>query len=262
MYPDPAPHSPPNDRELSHTGGIRKTHPKTFWALVFLGGGAFLFFLLGPAIMNARQAALRSSSKGLQKQIGLAFHNYADLQGGFPPHTSTDPAGTPLHGWQTHVLPFVDQDPLHSRIDFAKAWDHPDNAAVFTTPIYTYAAVGRSQEFSPRGFALTGFAANSQLLRVNDTVKLDDITDGVSNTITIGEIMEARPPWGQPGNVRDPGLGQKKGATTFGGPFEGGTQFGFADGSVRFISEDIDPDVLKALATPAAGDDTKGYPYD
>jgi len=83
---------------------------------------------------------------------------------------------------------------------------------------------------------------------------MKDITDGASNTIMTGEILDSRPPWGKPGNVRDPALGIHCGPTYFGGRFEGATAFGFADGSVHFIANDIDPDVLKALATPAAKD--------
>jgi len=39
-----------------------------------------------------------------------------------------------------------------------------------------------------------------------------------------------------------------------GGPYTGGCNMGLADGSVRFLSENIDPKVLEALATMAGGE--------
>lgn len=45
----------------------------------------------------------------------------------------------------------------------------------------------------------------------------------------------------------------------FGGPWpNGGTQFAMADGSVRLLRDDIDPKVLRALATPAGGEEVAG----
>ncbi|MFH1675702.1 MAG: H-X9-DG-CTERM domain-containing protein [bacterium] len=40
----------------------------------------------------------------------------------------------------------------------------------------------------------------------------------------------------------------------FGGVFAGGANFLFADGRVRFISKNIDPGVLRALATHAGNE--------
>ena len=61
-------------------------------------------------------------------------------------------------------------------------------------------------------------------------------------------------PWGHPANARDPavGLGHPAG---FGGPWRGGaTNVVLADGAATFLSPDIDPAVLTALATPAGGE--------
>lgn len=258
MSPDPAAHSPPDDRELSRTGGIRKTCPKMFWFLA-LSTAVLLYFLISPTIREMRMNVLHSRSNCSLKIVGQSALNYDDLHGGLPPHTTTDAAGNPLHGWETHLLPFLDAPSLHARIDFSKPWDHHDNTDIFKTPMSAFAMCGEYEEYSHSGHALTTYAANSQLLQVNDVFSRDKILDGNSNTIMYGEIGAAMPPWGEPGNVRDPALGLRKSSTTFGGLFEGGVYFSLADGRVRYISNDIDPAVLKALATPAAGDDTEGY---
>jgi len=65
------------------------------------------------------------------------------------------------------------------------------------------------------------------------------------------EIGEDFKPWGDPTSLTVPekviGPGRKS-------PSTGGTHVLLADGSVRFIPEDIDPEILKALSTPDGGD--------
>ncbi len=66
-------------------------------------------------------------------------------------------------------------------------------------------------------------------------------------------------PWGYPANWRDPALGINKSPNSFGAPWRStkGANFTFADGSVRFIKEDIDPATLKSLSTPNGGESIK-----
>jgi hypothetical protein len=69
-----------------------------------------------------------------------------------------------------------------------------------------------------------------------------------------GEVKEHFKPWGHSVNWRDPAEGINKSPDGFGAPWGGGAQFSFMDGSVRFISEGIDPAVLRALSAPAGGE--------
>ncbi len=71
----------------------------------------------------------------------------------------------------------------------------------------------------------------------------------------MGEINANFPPWGKPMNVRDPAKGINTSPYGFGGPrYAGRAQFGMADGSVHFIRDNVSPDVMRALATPAGGE--------
>lgn len=208
---------------------------------------------------ESRTAARRSSSKGFLKQTWLGFENHANAHAGLPPHTITNASGSPLYGWGVPLLPYIDGQEIYDQIDLNKSWNHPDQIDVFKTPPGILCGSSHDPPFNPAGFPVTVYSANSRLLQKDKFVPLNQITDGTEYTLLAGEIALARPPWAVPGNVRDPAAGLKRGLHTFGGPFPGVTQFCFVGGSVRAISDDIDPNVLKALATPAAGDDTKGF---
>lgn len=71
-----------------------------------------------------------------------------------------------------------------------------------------------------------------------------------SNTILAGEVGEGFKPWGDPTNLRDPGLGVNKVPGGFGGPLGSGANFVFMDGSVRFLRDTTSLEVLRRLSLP------------
>ena len=82
----------------------------------------------------------------------------------------------------------------------------------------------------------------------------ENIADGTSNTILAGEAAGNFKPWGNPENRRDPSNGIQAGPDSYGSPGSPGAVFLFCDGSVRYLSKAVNPDVLKAFATPAGGE--------
>jgi prepilin-type N-terminal cleavage/methylation domain-containing protein/prepilin-type processing-associated H-X9-DG protein len=79
-----------------------------------------LIALLLPAVQAAREAARRMQCGNNLKQLALAVHGYEASRNVFPPGWIEDAAGDNLFGWGAFVLPFVDQEPLYSRLDFSK----------------------------------------------------------------------------------------------------------------------------------------------
>ena len=91
-------------------------------------------------------------------------------------------------------------------------------------------------------------------------MSLAQITDGTSSTILLGTVGEQFKPWGHPANVRDPALGINRSPQGFGGPPGwNGAMFLMCDGSVKFLRDDTDLSVMKALATPAGGETNEGH---
>jgi hypothetical protein len=163
----------------------------------------------------------------------------------------------PLHGWEVRVLPYIGEFAL---VDFSKPWNDPVNQKYFkcVVPFFINAAYRTPQLVDEDGYGLNHFAGNRQYLPNGQGLKESDVTDGTANTIMLGEVNSSFSPWGRPGNVRDPAEGLHGGPETFGGPeFRGGTYFSMGDAHVRFIADDVDPAVLRALSTPADGDDAE-----
>ncbi len=76
-------------------------------------------------------------------------------------------------------------------------------------------------------------------------ISLAEITDGMSNTIMVVEASDAKAvPWTKPDDFE---YDEKNPAAGLGGLFPGGFNAAFCDGSVRFLSTDIDAETLRNL---------------
>ncbi|WP_339734227.1 DUF1559 domain-containing protein [uncultured Gimesia sp.] len=87
--------------------------------LVVIAIIAILIALLLPAVQQAREAARRTQCKNNLKQLGLALHNYYDVNKTFPPgwiYHSGGGLGQNAWGWGTFILPYMDQAPLYNNM--------------------------------------------------------------------------------------------------------------------------------------------------
>ncbi len=198
------------------------------------------------------QIAHRMQSSSNLKNIGLGIQSYQNVKNILPGPTF-DRQGRPLQGWMTKILPYLDEQALANTINLDLPWDDPGNRAPFGTVVKLYInpAVRPVQEKNSVGYALGHYAENTYLVGV---ASMKDVKDGTSQTILAGEVPGGFRPWGDPVNWRDPGKGINRAPDGFGGPYPGGANFLFGDGSVRFLHNTIDPRVMKALGTPAGAD--------
>jgi hypothetical protein len=202
---------------------------------------------------SLRIAAARLQSSNNLKVIGFAAYNIAENEKTFPAATF-DAGGNALHGWHTHILPYIEQNPLYRSIDLAKPWNDPKNLERFKRPIYTFQSPGGGERQDAEGLALSHYASNGRVLGAT-ALKADAITDGTSNTILAGEVWAAYRPWGHPIGWRDPALGIHTTPGGFGSPVSKEyAQFVMADGSVRRINSTVSRETLKALSTPDGGE--------
>jgi hypothetical protein len=148
----------------------------------------------------------------------------------------------------------MDQAPLYQSINLEVPWNDPANASNFYVTIPPYTHPSQTQMTTAEGFAATHYAGNQHVLIQNSKLRIRDVTDGTSNTIVAGEVAGGFRAWGDPANVRDPGLGINAAPEGFGSASPGGCHFLLMDGSVRFVSENVAPGVLKGLSTYNGGE--------
>jgi prepilin-type processing-associated H-X9-DG protein len=213
--------------------------------------GPLAVALLLPAVQSAREAARRTQSSNNMKMIGLALHNYHDTYKHFPAAYTVDDEGKPLLSWRVHILPFLEAAPLYEQFHLDEPWDNEHNKKLIAQMPEVY----RCPNGPPAGSGKTsylGVAGERGIFRGKDPVRFADIRDGTSNTIaTVEANLQSAVIWTKPDDFvpdpDDPAKGLR-------GLRPGGFNAGFADGSVRFLSETIDPETLKALFTRDGGE--------
>lgn len=235
---------------------INKTSTKS-WILEhkvkLLGSVIFVTFAIFFVMISQRSASKQRAVNHL-RTIGLATINYSSgAASNLPMGGTTDSAGNPQHGWMTAILPYTKRRDLAEQIDYDKPWTDPENERVFKTSIPAYLNPNiQSPKISPAGYALSHYAANSQLLGINKNATIAAIAAAgrTSNTILLGEINANYPAWGSAQNMRDPAKGLNGGPDSFGSPSGEGATVIFVDGSGKFLNKNIDPVILKAISNP------------
>ncbi|MHB8897333.1 MAG: DUF1559 family PulG-like putative transporter [Thermoguttaceae bacterium] len=244
-YPSPRP-----PQQASTGAGIGLVIGLVAVVVLVCGGG--LVALLLPAVQAAREAARRTQCSNNLKQIALAMHNYHDTYKCFPSAVLTDAEGNPRRSWRVAVLPFLEQSPVYDRYDFGEPWDSPSNQALVGSRSSVYAcpsdpAVGISDTCY---VMITGKGTVGG--EPNEHVDMQDISDGTSNTIMVIEVAGSGIPWLEPRDMTvDEAVAYITNPSATGRRLAhpGGVNVAMTDGSVRFLSSSIDPQMLRALLT-------------
>jgi prepilin-type N-terminal cleavage/methylation domain-containing protein/prepilin-type processing-associated H-X9-DG protein len=284
--------------------------------LVVIAIVAVLIGLLLPAVQRVREAANRIKCQNNLKQIGLALHAYHDRLGAFPTgYSSANPQATagsdtdqgPGWGWAAFLLNDLEQSNLYDRISFHLGVEDPANALARTTKLAVFACPSDQQvetftvDETGTDVAHGSYVAVNGNAGVTDSAgrndgsflrnkrfRIGDITDGLSNTLFIGErcTTMSLSTWtgavtgGETRNVRDPAADEGSAALVlshcgphlpnnpdvtdadaFSSSHPLGVNFLFGDGSVHAISQTITMTVYDALATRAGGEVVSGDSY-
>lgn len=289
-----------------------------------------LVALLLPAVQAAREQARRAACQNNLKQIGLALAQYSNRHGGFPPgYVSVwDPLRStelgPGWGWASMILPELEQQSLSNNLQFEVPVYLPSQLTVRTAPMSVffcpadsmshkwtasdgevwifmgkiYSAsdpicdVAGSNYVGVFGIGEPGVNGDGTFYRGSFT-KFTDITDGLSQTLCVGErstnlnLGRGQATWvgAVPGAVfwscapnpyepdagtcvREDGSGMILGHTGEGhGPGDPrgdvnqflslhgrGSYFLYCDAHVRYLRNEMNYQVYKALSTRAGGE--------
>jgi hypothetical protein len=206
-------------------------------------------------VQASREAARRSQSSNNLKQIGLALHNYHDGNQTFPPAFTTDKNGKPGLSWRVLILPYVEEAELYKQFHLDEPWDSEHNKPLAAKVPRVY--VSPNYAGPPGKTIYLGIGGKHGIFVGKDAVRIADIADGTSNTIMVVEGSNASAvDWTKPEVFVPDDANPTKGLT---GLRPGGFNALFCDASVRFISQTVDPQLLKAMFTRDGGE-TVNFP--
>ena len=190
--------------------------------------------------------------------------------------------------WTVQLLPYLDQTPLFLAVDFSKgAYDQSEeiteaSMSVLICPSYPAPTGAVSYAGCHGGTEVQIAEDNEGVFYLNSRVRYRDIPDGSTNTIFFGEkvwspaelnwlsgtrtslrntghepnqlpsIRDSREKLYQSNQTPD-GMSDSAVVGGFGSWHFGGAQFALGDGSVRFLSENIDKLVYESLGKRADG---------
>jgi prepilin-type processing-associated H-X9-DG protein len=187
----------------------------TFVELIFVGIIiVILIALLLPAVQSAREAARRAQCCSNLMQLGIGMGSYASAHSVLPPGVVNDtgpiknlPYGY-HHSWVIQVLPFIGQQNTYNHYDLKKSVYDPSHDTVAEIMIGTLLCPsdGYRGVINYAGCHNDVDAAissdNHGVLYLNSRVRYDEITDGTSSTILLGEISGGGPSLGWASGTR------------------------------------------------------------
>jgi prepilin-type N-terminal cleavage/methylation domain-containing protein len=286
----------------------RQLHRRAFTLvelLVVIGIIGILVALLLPAVQAAREAARRTQCSNNLRQLGVAMQTYLDTFKVYPPGGMSQ--GNEL-SWHPLILPQLELQGLHDEFDFnAVGFPNTEGPGLTRVPTYlcpsgpseteyslvTSEFIGGTAPYSthyygvagplgmnasmspPAAYSSTLGYARQGVLGRDSASRGQDMLDGTSNTLMIGEIAWGRAnvyrTWlrgcegnfcGGCKNVVFPinaqawtsGNDADLNNVSFGSLHPGGCQFTLCDGSVRFISESVDMAAYLAAASMNGGE--------
>jgi hypothetical protein len=205
--------------------------------------------LIVRSVLRVRSSASRIQSTNNLKQIAIAFHNYHDTMGAFPPAAVYDKDGKAILSWRVLILPYIEQQALYNEFRLNEPWDSAHNKKLLKKMPKIYQSPG-GKTTVPYGTFYRVFTGKDTVFDGKRGIRIPDIVDGTSNTFLVVETGPAVP-WSKPEELEyNPGKPLPK----LGGVYPGGFHAGLCDGSVRFISSKVKESTLRALITRNGGE--------
>ncbi len=195
---------------------------------------------------NARS---RTACKQNLKAIGVALHSYHHRNAHFPAAYSSS---VPPHSWRVALLPWLDHESLFDNYATTEAWNSNVNLPMLEARPSVYAC----PEVSKPSLTSYQAAVSSRTPWPWDTAtRFQDFTDGSSNTLMLFDVHDPEVEWTRP---KDLTLQQATDAVQNGqrhhsGSERTGINVLLADGSARYLSRNISPEILHSLLTPSGG---------
>ena len=272
---------------------IKSNRIRAFTMIELLVVVAIIGILIGmllPAVQQVREAARRTVCANNVAQVALACHNFEFSHEHFPSGVK-DKTGPILNqelglhvGFLVDLLVYIEQPGIANNFDVTLGTYAPANAPAREQRIATYRCPSGYNDMN--GMSTAGVSDyggchndveapidvdNNGTLFLNSKIGFQDIADGSSNTILVGEIIPIDSDLGWASGtrstlrnasefmdnklwkVRNAGVQPPDFVGGFGSQHPGGANFAMAGGGIRFLRNSIDPQFFLNLANREDG---------
>jgi hypothetical protein len=173
--------------------------------------------------------------------------------------------------WLAELLPFLGRNDWN--LDFASNWNSTENQRFTRRPLPGVVNPALGPAAAPGDYPVThyvgaaGVGEDAAGLPADDPragvfgyerqTRPQDLVRGGANTIDVLGVQDRCGPWAQGGRATVRPLTQRpyvNGPDGFGSGQAEGMVVGMADGSARFLSDKIDPEIMEKLVTVRGGD--------
>ncbi|MBX3443967.1 MAG: DUF1559 domain-containing protein [Planctomyces sp.] len=213
---------------------------------------------------SSRIPAARTNCRNMQLNVDYALRDHAKAFGELPPAVTQD--GGPPRSWRVELLPFLESGKLRERYVDSLSWDAPANLEFAQRDMQVFFCPNNRNPKDDQGRRFADYLAVTGTGSVfDDAIRpiFARVPDGSSNTILLIESSGQQVVWTEP---RDADIGVLPIEVNANGPRPGasngiassyhghGFNAMFAGGNARYLSSQIDRDVLLALLTANGGE--------
>jgi prepilin-type processing-associated H-X9-DG protein len=208
-----------------------------------------------PEFDQARVASRRMQSGNHLKMIALAMQNYHSTYKQLPRAYWLTPQGERTLSWRVAISDYLSEMMILKEYKSSEPWDSAANREIAkrTRSVFAQPGSGKRSANETGYMVITG---PGTLFEEGKDISFADCSDGLETTILAVEVKDSGVNWLQPIDldIRNMNFKINSGGMGIGSPWKGGAQVVFADGSVRFLSNDTLEATQKAMLTRAGGE--------
>ena len=169
-------------------------------AVLVCGATWSVFYcVLLPGVTTYRFATRYTQCRNNLHVLAVALHNYHDAYSSFPPSVVRDDGGHALYSWRVLLLPFLDEEEIHSRFHLDEPWNSEANYPLIRELESAWNPFNcPSRVDGDSGCSYVAVVGDDTVWRDADPVSLEELEKVINDTILLVEVRNSGIAWSEP----------------------------------------------------------------
>ena len=238
-----------------------RAEPFQFTMQTMFIGMTIFAFLLGLVVLGIRFAQDSEREHACLnnfKQVALGVLQYERTWSSLPPAAYTvDTQGRRMQSWRVSILPYLVSNTVYNKYHPDEPWDGPNNCRLHGEYMPEYRCPADLSELRTATNILAVVGPGTAWPGTTPSCS-KNCAKGASQTALVVEVANSGIHWMEPRDLElssfDPTINGRSGRC-LSSNHAGGVNVAMADGSVRCLSPNTSPEVLKAVLMTGKSDD-------